>query len=229
MSPQTGIDPFLMVEKNLLATGAQWVWLYEIEVPTDPPTRYRFVQTQEQVTFRGNIYYPFPITHTVMRDTDSGDLPTITLTASNVSREIIATLEAHKGLIGQPARIILANMASLTTSEGAIEQDFRIMTMTATEEACAAQLGDFSMYEQYFPGQRMMRHFCRHQYRSSGCGYSVPSSAGSYLASCDKSLDGANGCRAHGASETAAGVAVIHPDRFGGFPGIPTPTTEGSI
>ena len=229
MSPQTGLDPFLMAEKNLLATGGQWLWLYEIEVPTDPPTRYRFVRTQEQVTFRGNIYYPFPITHTVMRQTDSGDVPTITMTASNVSREIIATLESHQGLIGQPARIILANMDSLSTGQGAIEQDFRIMTMTAKEEACAATLGDFSLYEQFFPAQRLMRHFCRHQYRSAGCGYAVPSSDANYLATCDKSYDGANGCTVHGTSETAAGVAVVHPERFGGFPGIPTPTTQGSI
>lgn len=229
MSPQSGIDAFLMVEKNLLATGNEWVWLYEIEVPTDPPTRYRFVGTPQQVNFRGNTYYPFPITHTVMKSTDSGSLPSITLTASNVSREIIATLESYQGLIGQPARIILANMGSLSSGQGAVEHDFRVMTMTATEEACAASLGDISLYETFFPGQRMMRHFCRHQYRGSACGYSVASGDANYLATCDKSLDGANGCEVHGDSETLAGTAVIHPDRFGGFPGIPTPTTEGSV
>jgi len=229
MSPQTGIDPFLMVEKNLLATGGQWVWLYEAEVPTDPPTRYRFVRAQQQITFRGHIYYPFPIVHTIMRQTESGDLPSITVTVSNVSREIIATLESHGGLIGQPFRILLVNMAALTTDKAVIEQDFRMMTMTATDEAVATQLGDISLYETFFPGQRMMRHFCRHQYRAAACGYAVSSGDANYLATCDKSLDGLNGCQAHGDSETAAGVAVVHPDRFGGFPGIPTPTTEGSV
>jgi len=232
MSPQTGIDAIIMVEKNLLATGSQWVWLYEIEVPTDPPTRYRFVQMEQQITFRGNIYYPFPITHTTMSQSESGNLPSITLTASNVSREIIATLESYKGLIGQPCRIILTNLDAskgLEPDVAVMQQDFRIMTMTATEEACVAQLGDISLYETFFPGQRMMRHYCRHQYRSAECGYSVDSGDANYLAACDKSLDGGNGCEAHGASETAAGVAVIHPNRFGGFPGIPTPTTQGSI
>jgi lambda family phage minor tail protein L len=221
--------PILLAEKNLLATGGQWVWLYEVEVPTDPPTRFRFVRTPEQITFRGNIYYPFPITHSPMKSTESGDLPSVNLTASNVSREVIATLEAHRGLIGQPARIILTNMVAIVTNQAVMEQDFRILTMTATEEACVAQLGDISLYENFFPGQRMMKYFCRHQYRSAACGYAVPSSAGAFLSGCDKSLDGQNGCEAHGASETAAGVAVVHPDRFGGFTGIPTPTTEGSI
>tara|TARA_Y100000310_G_scaffold336739_1_gene422112 strand:- start:20565 stop:21254 length:690 start_codon:yes stop_codon:yes gene_type:complete len=229
MTPQSGVDAFFMAEKNLLATGNQWIWLYEIEVPTEPITRYRFVRTQEQVTFRSNVYYPFPITHTVMRDTESGDLPSITLTVSNVSREVLGTLESYQGLIGQPVRILLTNMGALLTDNAIIEHDFRILTMTATEEACAAQLGDISMYESYFPRQRMMRQFCRHQYRTAPCGYAVDEADANYLATCDKSLDGANGCTIHGDSETAAGVAVVHPNRFGGFPGIPTPTTQGSI
>jgi lambda family phage minor tail protein L len=229
MSPQGGVDAFFMVEKNLLATGAQWVWLYEIEVPTDPPTRYRFVRTPEAVTFRGNVYSPFPIVHSVMRETDAGDLPSITMTVSNVSQEIIGTLESYSGLIDQRVRIILTNMEALSTGNAILEHDFKILTMTVTAEAAAAQLGDISLYETFFPGQRLMRHYCRHQYRSAACGYSVDSADADYLSGCDKSLDGANGCEVHGASETAAGVTVIHPDRFGGFPGIPTPTTGGSI
>ena len=207
----------------------QWVWLYEIEVPTDTPTRYRFVRTPEAVTFRGNVYSPFPIVHSVMRETDTGDLPSITMTVSNVSREIISTLESYNGLIDQPVRIILTNMGALITGNAIIEHDFKILSTTVTEEGAAAQLGDISLYETFFPGQRMMRHSCRHQYRSSACGYSVDLSDANYLSGCDKTLDGANGCAVHGASETAAGVTVIHPDRFGGFPGIPTATTGGSI
>ena len=39
--------------KNALATGSRFVWLYEIEVPTATPTRYRFFAQMEPVTFRG--------------------------------------------------------------------------------------------------------------------------------------------------------------------------------
>jgi lambda family phage minor tail protein L len=224
------LHPFFMAEKNALATDGQWLWLYEIEVPTSPPTRYRFAKTNKPVIFRGNTYSPFPITHTVIKQTESGSLPSVTMTVSNVSREIIGTLESYEGLIGQPVRLILTNLRAISVNQGVIEHDFKIISISATEEAVAAELGDVSMYENFFPSQRMMRHSCRHQYRSAGCGYSVPSTdTTNYLSTCDKSLDGPNGCRVHGTSETAAGVAVVHPGRFGGFPGIPTPTTEGSI
>ena len=164
-----------------------------------------------------------------LTETDAGNLPSITLTVSNVSREIIATLESYNGLIGQPVRIILTNMGALSDNNAAMQHDFKILNTTATAETVGVQLGDISLYESSFPGQRMMRHFCRHQYRAAACGYVVAASDPDYLATCDKSLDGLNGCEAHGVSETAAGVPAIHPNRFGGFPGIPTPTTEGSI
>ena len=224
------LHPFFMAEKNALATDGQWVWLYEVEVPTTPPTRYRFAKNNQEVRFRGNLYYPFPVTHTVLKQTESGSLPSLTMTVSNVSREVMATLEAHGGLIGQPVRLILTNLRAITSNQSVIEHDFKIISVSATDLAVAAALGDVSMYENFFPAQRMMRHACRHQYRSAGCGYSVAATdTTNYLSTCDKTLDGPNGCRVHGTSETAAGVAVVHPGRFGGFTGIPTPTTEGSI
>jgi phage-related protein len=229
VSPSSGIPQAFFIEKNILATGGQWLWLYEIEVPTTPATRYRFTRNPGAVLFRGNNYSPFPITHTPVKEGDKGDLPSITLTVSNVSREIIGALELYGGLIDQPVRILLTHMDMLTSGSAIIEHDFKILTTTATEEAVVANLGDLSLYEVFIPGQRMMRHYCRHQYRAAGCGYAVSSADSNYLSTCDKSLDGPDGCEIHGASETAAGMPVIHPGRFGGFPGIPTPTTEGSI
>ena len=228
MSPSP-IDAFSVMEKNELVSGNIWLWLYEIEVPTDPPTRYRFCRTTEQVTFRGNIYYPFPIQHEGQKETQAGDLPTITLTVSNVSREVMSVLEEHQGLLGQPCRIILVSAPALDTGEAVIQQDFKIINLSATDEAITAGLGDISLYETMVPSQRMMRNYCRHQYRSAACGYAVPPTNENYLSGCDKSYDGTNGCVAHGASEAAASRPVVHPQRFGGFRGIPVATTEGSI
>ena len=129
------LHPFFMAEKNALATDGQWVWLYEVEVPTTPPTRYRFAKNNQEVRFRGNLYYPFPVTHTVLKQTESGSLPSLTMTVSNVSREVMATLEAHGGLIGQPVRLILTNLRAITSNQSVIEHDFKIISVTATDLA----------------------------------------------------------------------------------------------
>ena len=232
MSPITNIPDAAFIEKNMLATAGRWLWLYEIEVPVEGSiinNRYRFIRDTDPVTFRGNVYSPFPVTHTVTKQDDRGGLPSVSLSVSNVSREIIATLESNNGLIGQPVRVLLTHEFILTTGESIIEHDFKVTGTVATEEGVQMGLGDLSMYDSYVPAQRMLRSYCRHQYRGPGCGYSVDEADTFYLAACDKSLDGPNGCVVHGTSESDAGVAVLHPDRFGGFPGIPVPTTLGAL
>jgi lambda family phage minor tail protein L len=210
--------------KNALATGSRLVWLYEIEVPTgSPPTRYRFCAQIEEVTFRGNIYSPFPITHERMKEGADGDLPTLALTVSNVSREIGGTLESYNGLIGQRVKIMLVLMTENQETSpqdplnAILEWDFKITSMAATAEAASAQLGDISLYNVFMPSSRIAKRYCRFQYKDAACGY-----AGAFP-TCDKSLDGPNGCQAHSSDSTA------HPDRFGGFPGVPIKKAGGLL
>ena len=223
------VPSIAFIEKNLLATGQKFGWLYEIEVPTNPPTRYRFVRDQTPVTFRGIVYSPFPITHSETRSDAKGNLPTITLTASNVTREIVSVLNTYNGLVGQPVRIILTHDLALPTSHSVWEHDYQIRDLSINEEAVSATLGDVHIFEAKIPGQTMLRFYCRHQYMDAHCGYAVGSGDANYLSTCDKSLSGANGCRVHGVSEGLAGLPNLHPERFGGFPGIPEQTTTGGL
>ena len=228
MSPQPNVPSIAFLEKNLLATGERFVWLYEVEVPTSTPTRYRFVRDNEAVTFRGNVYSPFPITHNETKADDRGNLPTVELTVSNVSRELMSNLNTYGGLVGQPVRLILTHALAIVTGEDIWQHDYKIIKTTANETAVTATLGDLNLYDAKIPAQRMMRFYCRHQYMDAFCGYAVDSSHANFLASCDKTLEGANGCKAHGISEAAAGIPSIPPERFGGFPGIPEQTTGGT-
>ena len=122
--------------KNALATGSRFVWLYEIEVPTATPTRYRFCAQTEPATFRGNDYSPFPITHDVMKEGATGDLPTLSMTVSNISREIAGTLETYNGLIGQAVKIMLVlavnsyDTAPQFPEQAVLEWDFKITAMS---------------------------------------------------------------------------------------------------
>lgn len=205
--------------KNALATGSRFVWLYEIEVPTATPTRYRFCAQMEPVTFRGKEYSPFPITHDVMKQSSEGDLPNLSLTVSNISREIAGTLESYNGLIGQPVKILLVlavnsyDTAPQFPEQAIQEWDFKITKMSVDANAASATLGDISLYEVHVPKNRISKRYCRFKYRDADCGYTGE------LTNCDKSLEGPMGCKAHGADSS------VHPARFGGFPGAPTKKT----
>ena len=225
----SNLDALHALKKNQLLSGDAWVWLYEVEVPTSPPTAYRFCSVSEVVNWQSNNYYPFPVTHTPIQQTEDGSLPRLQVQVSNITREVMATLEAHDGLIDQPARVVLVNALALSTGVPMVEARFRVQSCNATSEAVVFDLADQDMYTSRFPRQRMSRLYCRHQYRSAGCGYAVPPSSANYLVGCDKTLRGPNGCEAHGASEEAEGIEVVHPSRFGGFPGLPIPTTMGGV
>lgn len=111
----SNLNPIFFAEKNALASGVSWLWLYEVEVPTNPATRYRMTTLRRQVNFRGNLYYPFPVTHSAVRLNEKGDLPRVQLTVANVSRELMSTLNTYKGLVGQPVRIMLTCESALST------------------------------------------------------------------------------------------------------------------
>ena len=224
MSPPINTPDFAAFAgfKNALATGARFVWLYEIEVPTSTPTRYRFCAQTEEVTFRDNVYSPFPITHGAMQEGANGDLPTLNLTVSNISREIAGTLETHNGLIRQPVKIMLVLMTNsydTTPSSGQaiLEWDFKITSMALDNESATASLGDISLYEVNVPKTKISKRYCRFKYCDAQCGY-----MGTF-AGCDKSLEGPMGCKAHSAD------SPDHPKRFGGFPGAPTKKSGGLI
>jgi len=227
--PLPDIPLNILQEKNQLATGERFVWLYEVWVPTDPPTAYRFTKQVESVEFEGHTYSPFPISHdTIVRD-KAGDLPTTSVTVSNMSREVIASLELYEGLVGQKVRIILTHSLLQGVTQMVAEEEFEVMVSSANAQAVTLTLGSSNLFDSMVPKARMARFHCRHQYRSAECGYSLDSGDANYLPACDKTLDGLNGCNKHGESYTAAGLTPIHPDRFGGFPGIPVPTTGGGI
>lgn len=229
--PLPNIPISVLQEKNQLATTERFIWLYEIFVPSTPTTTtYRLTKQVESISFDGQIYSPFPISHnTIVRD-NTGDLPTTTLTVSNMTREVIATLENYDGLVGQRVRIILTH--SLLLAGGGVvlaEEDFEVIHSSANAEAVTLQLGTMNLFDSFVPKNRMARYHCRHLYQGAACGYSLDPGSPYYLSTCDKSLYGLNGCIKHGQSYTDAGLDPIHPDRFGGFPGIPIPLTGGGI
>ena len=205
------------------------LWLYELEVPTGPPTRYRFVaKSPAQVTFRGNVYYPFPVSHSAETRNTEGDLQTTTLVVANFSRLIGSSAKTYGGFVDQPVRIMAVNAATLILGRAIVEQDYRVESADIDEESASFKLEPFSMYRRNFPAVRMQRNHCNVKYRSARCGYNIPVSAGG-LAICSKAISGPNGCEAHGDSEVAAGQPRQHPARFGGGRGIPRRPTGGGL
>ena len=68
-------------EQTTLRAENPWIWLYEVEVPTDPPTRFRLTNYTEDVEYGFDgasdpiIYSRFPVSAGDIVQGKDGDLP----------------------------------------------------------------------------------------------------------------------------------------------------------
>lgn len=215
---------------NQLESESPWRWLYEIEVPTDPVTRYRLTNNTRALQFGTTslgvplTYYPFPIFHGGIKEGSNGNLPSIDVSVANVSREISQALATHNGLVGQRVVIRLVNHAELLNSQAQIREDSIVRGVRVTQEIVTFTLAAGNLYERQLPARRITSGHCGFQYGGAACGYSLETGN---LATCSKLKDGDNGCTEHGDDEVANGLPRRHPERFGAFPGVKSTKAVG--
>lgn len=196
------INVALITEKNKLDSPGVWIDLLQVDIPT-VGTLY-LARNTEPVTFDGNTYTPFGCSINSIPQDLRGGLEEVEVSVSNVTREFSAYVEQQE-LRGARVKLITVSSLHLGDPTAMLEEiDFEINEISVQEEVVSFRLGHERLLQQNFPGMRYLRNNCRWIYKSVECGY-----VGS-LPTCDKVLEGDNGCRAHANTK-----------RFGGFPGLP--------
>lgn len=208
-----------------------YAWLYAIDVPSTPRTKLRLTAYPEKILFERDLigaaieYLPSSVSHEDVKTDTEGTIPQIQLSFQNVTRESVALLETHGGLIGEKVRVVLLRVADAPDGNPTIDEAYDILESAASETDVSLTLGRAAMTQKRFPDRRISRTYCAHDYGGPGCGYDT-TRAGA-LQTCTKLLEGTNGCKAHGADELAAGVPVRHPQRMLFFPGVPRTSGVG--
>lgn len=222
------LQPEMARRASLLRDESAWLWLFEIEIPTDPATRYRLAANTSTVYFGADSegepipYYPFPIAHAGIIATSAGDLPVIEVTAANPDRILSNAIDTYDGLIGQRAKVLLVNSTDLSNPESKVEWDAEVMGCACSSRAVTMRLSSFSLVERKIPPHRISSRSCEWSLGDANCGYSIPTSPGETVgtgfSTCPKHLVA---CEERGDDEDARGLTRLHPRRFGGAPGIP--------
>ena len=208
-----------------LADQTPFIWLYDITVPTDPPTRYRLTNYDRNVEYGAqqdgtpNIYQPFPIVQSPVTTTAEGDLPQIQLQVSNEGLTMRGLMEDYDGFIGAQIVIRLVHILELGNLTAALRFDGQILSAKATYDRVSFNVSALSLTQAVVPGQRYIRGHCRFRYGDTRCGYDLNNSTlATAHPTCSKTLAA---CEERGEAEVAAGLLQLHPGRFGGWPGIP--------
>ena len=190
----------LIIEKNKIATPSAWLIMLEIG-----PTPIRIVRNNEDITYNSNLYTAFPFDLS-LSDTSKGELPSLTVSISNVSRIFTQAVEITNGAVGYTVRLLVINSAHLSDLP-ALDRYFTILSVTCNALVITFKLGAANPMLQRFPVRKIYKDYCSWKFKSLECGYT-----GS-IALCDKSL---TTCK----SFDSPSGSWSQSRRFGGFPGV---------
>lgn len=198
-----------------------FVWLFAAPVPTTPVTMYRLTNYTEIISWGTDsvgdpiLWYPYPIAHHGIPQTAEGDLPSIRIDVGNATRELMADIESYDGLVGQDLDIYLVSIDDLGNRTPAIHEQAQITGCVAKNEVLSFTVAAYNLYRARFPSERYVGKHCRFQFGGNLCGYNV--ALGNFT-TCPKTFEA---CEERGDDEVANGFDRQHPERFGGFLGIP--------
>jgi len=200
-----------------LTLNSTETWAECWELRTGSSNGYFVTSNNEAVTFAGVTYSPFPMTRAAIEKTQAGDITEITVEIANVDRVMGGLTASMNGCV---VILRIVNTANLATSTDCYTERFTVRTVDINEASCVLHLGAINPYSLDVPSNRFQRGRCRWlpRYGGAECGYDTTRSGA--LSTCDGTLNGANGCVAHGTDEVNAGKPRIHPLRFGAWPSI---------
>lgn len=196
-----------VVDKNRIASDRAWLVALRVHV-IDPKSLQQvdtlyLVANDEPVTIDGELYDPAPFDIDASESQDA--LPVVRVSIRDQSQQVHNYLEAFEGGVGFKVDLIvvMAESGTTTYSDPELIEYFDVVGASAADYNISWELGVENPLNINFPRRVQYRDQCSFRYKDESCGYSGP------LPSCDLTLDGPNGCRAHG-----------NQDRYGGFPGM---------
>lgn len=208
------------------------VWLVELQlsrpylsgVTVVPSTIFRIAQWHAELAWpvgspNSETWYPFNFTFTPIEQNQEGDLPQLDLSVDNTTRTLMRYLHNGDGLEGNYCRIFLVPANGLAIAHPNHEYqrwDLQIAAAAATDEAVTFRLERANFFMRLSPQDRYVASRCRWEFGGPECGYVVNDVAA--FTSCPKTL---GACIQRGLDHQSRGLPVLHPGRFGGFPGIP--------
>lgn len=129
------------------------VWLALIE--TEPGSAFLITNHGKDVVHAGIAWQSFPMKLDKMEDSGKGDLPSSTLTISNVGRITMPILEAgqwRQGLV-----LLLAVFKDFPDLPPLVSLRFRIQGAAVTTDRVSLLIGQQNLHEQQFPRERFLR------------------------------------------------------------------------
>lgn len=209
----------LITSKEELHSTEAAIWIAEICL-TDK-TALCLARNTANVTWPsagGRIFYAYDFDFDAIHMSSDDQHRAMSAETSRADTELIALFEEHNGFNGKKVilrQVFLDNLDE--TDVPTVEYKIRGVSESVSG-GTKWTLGELDLEERQEPHRFFDPAFCPYAFGGFRCGFDCfRPDATTY---CDKSLDGSDGCKSRGRWESENGYPVLHPKRFGGFPGI---------
>ena len=150
----TTLSANLILQKNKMETASAWIPLLEITL-TDG-TVLRFARNFEDITFEGELFLAFNFELDSTSQSNKGEMPTVTLKVSNITRYIHPYLEALGGAVGSIVKIMVVNTELLTEDYSGQTLTLTVLDTTADTTWITFRLGGPNLLNRRFPLERFL-------------------------------------------------------------------------
>ena len=178
----------LIIQKNKVATASAWLVLLDILLNDDDETHIRLVRNNENFTFDGHVYTAFNFELDDVAMDNKGQIPTLNLKVSNISRLLQPYMGDLKGGIGSVVTLTVVNSDLPEEDYVDLQMEFNVLAANSTREWVTFSLGGSNPLRKRFPLYKMLALHCGWNYnRPLGvfpeCGYAGKSIEGITLSS----------------------------------------------
>ncbi len=161
----------VILEKNKLASPNPFLLFLDVQVGSGEGDWVYLVRNTENKFLGAQEYTAFPFEVDTTIDTSKGDIPSLTLRVSNVTRVLEAYLEELDGLIEKQIVLRLINAANL--DDVAIELTYDIIGTNYDENWVYFTLGAPSPLRKRFPRYKFIAKYCNWVPGGLECGKSA--------------------------------------------------------
>jgi lambda family phage minor tail protein L len=187
--------------KNQFGQDSPWLILLDLDLTVLGGPTFRLVANNEDIEFNDIIYTAFPLNIELPKETNKGEIPSLKLSVSNITRMLQVEFEKYSGGVGSTCRLYIVNASLLTENYAELTMDFEVISSTCSSQWVEITLGASNPLRRRFPLHRYIAAHCNWQYRSIECGYNQ-----SFPATCNRTL---SDC-----------ITRNNGPRFGGFKGL---------
>lgn len=116
-------------------------------------------------------YTAFPFEIEPYQQNDKGEVSSLVVKVSNISRFLQPKLQELKGAIGSVVRLMIVNSNLLSENYTELDMSFDVVSCSSDERWVSFTLGSPNLLNQRYPLERYISLHCRWKFKSVGCGY----------------------------------------------------------